>query len=138
MAFRMSNDAKNALCGSVITMFAGTVGSDGTATLFIREGTQPNTADENGTGGTLCVITGIGWNEATSGTAGLNSGTGYAGTAERSGTAGWGRLECINEFGTCRIDGDVGTSFYNVFTINNPVFTSGGLATLLSANIYMV
>lgn len=136
MAFRLSNDLKNALCLEVLTLMAGTSGTGGTASLTIMNGTQAASADDNGTGGTLCVINDIGWNVATSGTAGL-AGSAYTGTAGTSGTATWARMECVNESGTCRIDGDVGTAAGNVFTINVNSFSSGGLITLTSADIYM-
>lgn len=136
MAFRMSTGLKNALCLEVLTLMAGTSGTAGTASLTIMAGTQAASADDAGTGGTLCVITGIGWNAATSGTSPL-AGTSYTGTAGTSGTAVWARLECINDSGTCRIDGDVGTAAGNVFTINVNSFSSGGLITLTAADIYM-
>lgn len=135
MAFRMSLDLKNALCLEVLTLMAGTSGTDGTASLTIMAGTQAASADDAGTGGTLCVITGIGWNTTTTGTSGL-AGI-YTGTAGTSGTATWARMECINDSGTCRIDGDVGTAAGNVFTINVNSFSSGGLITLTAADIYM-
>lgn len=136
MAFRMSTGLKNALCLEVLTLMAGTSGTAGTASLTIMAGTQAASADDAGTGGTLCVITGIGWNTATSGTSAL-AGMAYTGTAGTSGTAVWARLECINDSGTCRIDGDVGTAAGNVFTINVNSFSSGGLITLTAADIYM-
>lgn len=136
MAFRMSTDLKNALCLEVMTLFAGTSGTAGTAQLTIMAGSQPGSADSSGTGGTLCVISGIGWNATTTGTAGLAS-SAYVGTAGTSGTAGWARLETINSSGTCRIDGDVGTAAGNVFTINVNSFSSGGEISLTSADIYM-
>mgnify|MGYP001767867042 CR=1 FL=1 len=139
MAFRISLDMKNALCSDVVKYLAGTYGTAGTASLTIRAGSQPGSADSSGTGATLCVISGIGWGTdsvaTTSGTA-LLYGT-FSGTAGTSGTAEWARLECINASGTCRIDGDVGTSVTNVFTINVNSFSSGGEINLLSANIYM-
>jgi len=134
-AFRMSNDLKNALCGNVISYIAGADGTDGL--LTISAGPQPGDAGSDGTGGTLCVIGGIAWNSTTSGTASLASTTGYAGTAIAAGTAGWGRLEYVGTAGTCRIDGDIGTSAAHVFMINVNNFSSGGVITLLSADIYM-
>lgn len=137
MAFRMSTDLKNALCKEVINLFAGTSGTAGTASLTIMNGTQALSANDAGTGATLCVITGIGWNETTSGTAGFAATGGYVGTAGTAGTATWARMETVNASGTCRIDGDVGTAAGNVFTINVNNFSSGGLITLTAADIYM-
>jgi len=70
MAFRTSLDLKNAICLSVLTLMAGTSGTAGTASLTIMAGAQPASADVDGTGGTLCVITGIGWGTTTSADAG--------------------------------------------------------------------
>lgn len=133
MAFAMNDALKNAVVLNVITLMAGTSGIAGTASLTIRAGSQPS-AESAGTGGTLCVISNIGWAAATSGTAAL-AGTAYVGTAGSTGSAGWARLECINDSGTCRIDGDVGTAATNAFTINVNSITSGGEVTLTAATI---
>jgi hypothetical protein len=135
MALKISTDLKNAACLNVINLLAGTSGTDGTASLKIIAGAQPTNADSSGTGGTLCVISGIGWNAATSGTAAL-WGT-FSGTAGSNGTPGWARMECVNASGTCRIDGDVGTAGTNTFTINVASITSGGVVTLTAADIYL-
>ena len=134
MAFAMNNTLKNALLGNAVTYLAGTTGTAGTATLTIRAGDQPS-AESAGTGGTLCVITGIGWNSGTAGTSTL-AGT-YVGTAGSTGDAGWARLECVNTAGTCRIDGNVGTSGTNTFTINTTTITEDGEVTLSAASIYI-
>lgn len=133
MAFAMNDALKNAVVLNVITLMAGTSGTAGTASLTIRAGTQPS-AESAGTGGTLCVISGIGWAAATSGTSVL-AGTAYVGTAGSTGVAGWARLECVNTSGTCRIDGDVGTAATNAFTINVNSITNGGEVTLTAATI---
>lgn len=138
MAFRMSNDLKNVLCNSgVVNQLAGTDGTDGTASLNIYNGTQPASGDDGTAGTLLCTISNIGWTAATAGTASFANTAGYTGTASATGTAGWGRMETVNENGTCRVDGDIGTSGANVFTINNASLTEGGVVTLLSADIYM-
>lgn len=139
MAFRLSTDLKNVLVNTMITTMAGTYGTAGTASLTIYTGTQPASADSDGTGSTIAVIENIGWsddNPTTSGTAALADS--YVGTSGEAGTAGWARLECINDAGTCRIDGDVGTSIANVFRINDTVIDGTAAVTLLSANIYTV
>lgn len=137
MALRMSLDIKNALCLDVLTYMAGTSGTGGTASLKIIAGSQPATADVDGTGGTLCVISNIGWGTTTSGTASFATAGGYSGTAGSTGTPGWARLETINSSGTCRIDGDVGTAGTNTFTINVNNITEDGVVTLTAANIYL-
>jgi hypothetical protein len=144
MALRISTDLKNFLCNTgVITQLAGTTGTAGTACIYFYNGTQAGNAD-NGTAGTLsgtfgsclCIISGVAWSAGTSGTAYLASSS-YAGTAVGTGTASWARAECVNANGTCRIDGDVGTSSANVFAINVSSLTAGGVVTLVSADIYM-
>jgi hypothetical protein len=138
MAFRMSTSLKNHLCNTgVVSALAGTTGASGTASLRLYTGTQPASADSGTSGIMLCEITGIGWDNATNGTSTFNSTAGYTGTAVQAGTIGWARMECISALGTCRIDGDAGTSSLNVFTINVPVLEVSGLVALNSANIYM-
>lgn len=146
MAFRMSTALKDYLCtAGIVVPMAGAVGDSGTAHLYIYTNTQPASADE-GTAGTLagtygtllCQIIGIAWTSATGGTCALANATGYYGTTETAGTAGWARLECVNDKGTCRIDGNIGTGAGNVFTINQSIFsTAGQIITLTSASIYM-
>lgn len=138
MAFRMSIDLKNELVNRTVQLMAGTIGTGGTAKLWIRDGSQPTDIGSAGTGGTLCVIENIGWGSAAAGTASFATAGGYTGTAGSDGTAGWARLECINDYGTCRIDGDVGTSAANVFTINVNDISSAGIISLTQANIYVV
>jgi hypothetical protein len=137
MAFRMSLDMRNALCLDALTYLAGTSGTGGTAQLTIRAGDQPGSAESAGTGGTLCVIAGIGWGTTTTGTSSFATTGGYSGTAGSTGTPGWARLETINASGTCRIDGDVGTSGTNVFTINVASIVEDGVVTLTAADIYL-
>lgn len=144
MAFRLSVASQNKLCDEMTKMIAGTTGTAGTAHLYIYAGTQATSATCGSTGtvegsyGTfLCEIINIGWASGTLGTAALASTAGYAGTAVATGTAGWARLERIAADGTYRIDGDVGTSANNVFTINVKAIASSASVTLLSADIYM-
>ncbi len=134
MAFQTNISMKNAVVNNVVTLLAGTSGTAGTASLTIRAGDQPS-AESAGTGGTLCVITGIGWNAATAGTSAL-AGT-YSGTAGSTNTPGWARLETINSSGTCRVDGGVGTASTSTFVINVATITEDGEVKLTSANIYL-
>ena len=145
MAFRMSTALKDYLCtAGIVKNFAGTMGTGGTGVLYMYTNSQPASADEgdagtlSGTYGTiLCVISGIGWADATTGTCSFATAGGYASTAHTSGTCGWARLECLNANGTCRIDGNAGTGAGNVFTINTAIMTKGDTITLLSADVYM-
>lgn len=133
MAFTMNDTLKDSILLSVITFMAGTSGTGGTASLTIRAGAQPS-AESAGTGGTLCVISGIGWNAGTGGTANISTSS-YVGTAGSTGVAGWGRLECFNTAGTCRIDGDIGTTGTNAFTINVNSIVKDGEVTMTAATI---
>lgn len=133
MAFAMNNTLKNLLLGNIVTYIAGTTGTAGTASLTIRAGVQPD-ADATGTGGTLCVITGIGWGPGTAGTSSLATSS-YVGTAGSTDVAVWARLECISGSGTCRVDGDVGTAGTNTFTINTTSLTADGEVTLSATSI---
>lgn len=136
MAFRMNNDLKNLIVNAIIPAIAGAVGESGTGCLTILAGSQPSSAETSGTGGTLCVISNIGWGASTNGTSVFVSETGYQGTAVAAGAAGWARLELQSTAGTYRIDGDVGTAVGNVFTINANSFSSGGVVSLLSSDLY--
>jgi hypothetical protein len=62
---------------------------------------------------------------------------GYAHVAVDDGEAGWARLTDSAGDGSYVIDGDVGESSANVFTINVDDIVSGGTITLLNADIYM-
>lgn len=146
MAFRMSTSLKDYLCtAGIVTNFAGTTGTGGTGVLYIYTNSQPASADEgacgtlSGTFGTiLAVISGIGWSTALTGTCAFATAGGYSSTSRTAGTAGWARLECLNDNGTCRIDGNVGTGLGNVWTINQAIFsTNGETVTLVSADVYM-
>lgn len=146
MAFRMSTSLKDYLCtAGIVTNFAGTTGTGGTAVLYIYTNTQPASADEgdcgtlSGTFGTiLAVIEGIGWGTALTGTCSFATAGGYSSTSRTAGTAGWARLECMNDNGTCRIDGNVGTGAGYVWTINSAVFTTNGQAvSIVAADVVM-
>lgn len=138
MAFRISTDLKNYMCNvGVAVPLSGTYGTDGTASLNLYSGTQPSTADSGTTGTLIATITGISWSSGVAGTASLFSSTGYSGTATIDGTIGWGRMENIGAFGTCRVDGDCGTSGSEVFAINVNVVSADDVVTLHSADIYM-
>lgn len=138
MAFRMSTALKNAMDDRVIEAMAGSFGTAGSASLALYNGTQPATADEAAAGTLLATIDGICWSQGSAGTAVLASTAGYAGTATSAGTVTWGRLSRVDgTYGTACIDGDVGTAGFNVFTINVANVSSGGIVTLLDADIYM-
>lgn len=147
-ALRLSTDLKNYVINQgIIKQVAGTAYTGGTASIKIYTGTQPDSADTApaGVNGTLlCTIISIGWGGGTmggtAGTAALASGTGYAGTAVATGTAGWARFETVGtnftgSAGTYRIDGDVGTSAAYTFVINSTSITNLATVTLLTAPI---
>ncbi len=144
MAFRISTDLKNYLVDKgVIEMLAGTTGTDGSANLKIYTNSQPTSADDgtagtlDGTFGTLlCEIKGISWSAGTGGTGSFTT-SGFKGTAVTNGTAGWARLEMVNDQGTCGVDGDCGTSAGNVFTINVSNIVVDQVVQILSSDIYM-
>jgi hypothetical protein len=147
MAFRLSVAAQNALVTDIVQMFAGTMGTGGTANLKIYSGTQPSSATCGSVGtinagsyGTLlCQISNIGWSwtSGTSGTAVLAATAGYTGTAVSTGVAGWARMENVGSDGTCRIDGDAGLTGASVFVISNINISSSDVVTLTAADIYM-
>ena len=136
----------------------GTITASGTEYAGIETGdiiVVTGTADNNGTYEVLTVATdnvitvttviaGADGTEAatvisprTANKSQLASAAGYAGTAVADGTAGWARLEDVAGNGSFVIDGDVGTSTANVFTINVATIATSGTVTLLNADIYM-
>jgi hypothetical protein len=148
MALRLSNDLKNEVINHIVTQVAGTCYTAGTASIKIYTGSQPADADTApaGVNGTLlCTIIKMGWGDgtcgATAGTASLAGGTGFAGTAVATGTAGWARISTVGtdlhtgSAGTYNIDGDVGTSGTCTFVINTVSITNLGAVTLLTAPI---
>ena len=147
MALRLSADLKNEIINRAIIKVAGTCYTAGTASIKFYTGTQPADADTvpSGANGTLlCTIINVGWAAgtcgATAGTAGLASGTGYAGTAVATGTAGWARFQTVGadftgSAGTFNIDGDVGTSGASTFIINSVSITNLSTVTLVTAPI---
>jgi hypothetical protein len=147
MALRLSTDLKNYIVNQgVAKQIAGTMGTGGTAVLKLYTGSQPATADAGTTGTIFAPFIGIGWG-GTNGTIGATSGTlafgtaaGYTGTAETSGTIGWGRIETVGtgytgSAATHRIDGDVGTAATCAFVVNSCVVTALGAVSVLSMPI---
>jgi hypothetical protein len=135
MAFRLSTLLKDIVLNNLVTNMASTVGTDGTASLNVYSGTQPASADDATAGSLLCSIANIGWAAATGGTSSLAAAAGYSGTAIATGTAGWARFEFLGSAGTYRMDGEVGTASTGTFVINAVSVSSGGIVTLLTANI---
>jgi hypothetical protein len=146
MAISFSRDLKNNILNKAfITSLAGSCGTAGTASLKIYSGTQPANADAATSGVLLVTISNIGWGTsfgATNGTAALAIAAGYTGTAATSGTATWGRMECVTtgytgSAATCRLDGEVSTVTGSTFVINNATIETGAVITLQSATIYL-
>lgn len=139
MAFKISLDLqKHLLNGGIISAIAGTSGTAGTATLNLYSGTQPANADAGTSGTLICTIAGISWNTATNGTTGLASTDGYSGTAIKAGTIGWGRMECISEKGTCRIDGNAGSNGGEVWSTTRCIVGAGDAVHLVTADLFVV
>lgn len=122
---RFSTDLKNKIIDNGIV---ANLEDTGAAELKIYDGTQGTSADLGTSGNLIVTISGISWNSATAGLAGV-TGT-FAGTAVASGTARWGRIEHAGTDGTYRLDGDVGTASTHVFVIDRAVVASGDLISL--------
>lgn len=134
MAFRLGTTLKNAFINEIINTLAGTTGINGTAKAIIYSGAMPDNpeTEPTGTSGTaICSIINIGWAECTAGTSDLAAAV--TGTVGVSGTAGWVRFETINDNGTFRIDGDVGTGATNALVLEFMPCTSGVVLTLGTA-----
>ena len=100
-------------------------------TLSIYTGSQPAAANDAATGTKLVDIMINGFNAPANGSATLNTSTPNTGTAEATGTAGWGRI--VRGSGE-RIDGTVGTSGTD-FTINSTSITNGATVTLTAMTV---
>jgi hypothetical protein len=137
MAIRLSTTLKDALINAAITYLAGTAGSNGTASLEIRTGSQPADADTAPTGTLLCTIGSFGWDAATDGEAVLPREDLYTGTAVATGTAGWASITTVGAAGTYRIDGGAGTGTAgdNDFTLNSIIITSGDTIELYDTKL---
>lgn len=127
MALRINDGLRSYIVDS------GVVGAIGTAgVLKIYEGTQPGTAGDAATGNLIVEISGISWNAATNGTAGITATK--SGTAGTDGTAGWGRLSGTDG-STYILDGDCGTATTNVFQVDSVAILEDAEVTLVSASI---
>jgi len=150
MAFRFNDDAKNYIINQgIVKQLAGTMGTGGTATLYIYTGSQPDSANDapSGTSGTLlCTIINIGWGGsngtrgATCGTIAFGTSGGYTGTAVADGTAGWGRFQrygtgFTGSAATFRVDGDVGVAGTCTFVIDSVEIATSGLVNIQTFNI---
>jgi len=137
MAIRLSTTLKDALINAAITYLAGTAGSNGTASLEIRTGSQPADADTAPTGTLLCTVGSFGWDAATDGEATLAGGDPPTGTAIATGTAGWASIKTVGAAGTYRIDGGAGTGTAgdDDFTLNSIIITSGNTIEMYSAKL---
>lgn len=127
MALRLNNLVRSSLLNG------GILGSFGTASLKVYDGTQPGTGGAtSGTSLLLVTIGGITWNAASNGTAVLSgSKTGTAGT---TGTAAWARLtDGVST--TLMIDGACGTGASNDYVIDTLVITAATVVTLTSATL---
>jgi hypothetical protein len=136
MALFMNNTMKNYLINQgIITQLAGTSGTAGTASMNIYSGAQPASGDSAPTGILLATVNSISWGASTAGSSSL---TGIiSGTAGTAGTAGWARIKTVNSNGTFNLDGDVGTSGTNVFTIDTAALTAGEAIAIRTLNLVL-
>lgn len=112
---------------------SGVVGALGTAAILkVYEGTQPGTAGDATTANMLVEITGISWNAASNGTAGIVATV--SGTAGTDGTATWARL-AGTDGSTYILDGGCGTAGTWDFVITATAIETDDVVSLISATL---
>lgn len=106
MAFRIPNNVRSAACDAVVDLLDA---GSGAATIEVRTGSQPATANDAATGTVLATFTlaDPAFGAASSGVATMAS-TPRTTTGSAAGTAGWFRAK--DSAGATVFDGSVGTS----------------------------
>jgi hypothetical protein len=134
MALRIPNAVRDLACDAVTN--AADAGA-GAATVEIRTGSQPATANDTATGTLLATIT-CADPAFTSGGTGVNTlaGTPRTATAGATGTAGWFRMKDSN--GNTVMDGSVtATGGGGEIELNATAITSGGDVSITSGTVTM-
>ena len=130
MAIALNDAIRSKVVDRVTAYLSGTGGTSGnTGMMRVYAGSQPADGGGSTSGSTMLVqITGLSWNAATNGTAGIAASK--AGTAGEAGEAGWARLSSSD--GTSYvIDGDVVSDFI----IDTTTVEESAVVTVTEANI---
>ncbi|MFI7468156.1 hypothetical protein [Nonomuraea sp. NPDC049646] len=132
MAFRLPTGVRNAACDAIVDALDAGAGA---ATIEVRSGTQPATADAAATGTVLATFTlaDPAFGPASGGGANLLS-TPRSTTGSAAGTAGWFRAKDSN--GNTCFDGSVGTSGADM-NLNTLTISVGVAVDLTSGTVTM-
>lgn len=128
MATRLSNATRSAITDATAARFDAGAGA---ATIEIRTGSQPATAETAATGTLLATLTFAdpAWAAASNGVAALDATPVISGTGVAAGTAGWFRVKDSN--GNTVIDGAVGSEL----TLDNAVIAIGQTVNITSGTM---
>lgn len=132
MAIRIPTAVRNAACDAVVDLADAGAGA---ATIEIRTGSQPATANDAATGSVLATIpcADPAFGSASSGTAAL-AGVPRSVTASGTGTAGWFRLK--DSDGTTVLDGSVtATGGGGELTLATTSLSTGATVEITSGGI---
>lgn len=132
MALRIPTAARNAACDAVVDLADAGAGA---ATIEIRTGSQPATANDAATGTLLATVTCAdpAFGSASSGVATL-AGTPLSTSGVAAGTAGWFRMK--DSAGNTVMDGSVGTSGAEL-NLNTTTISVGVTVTVSSGTVTM-
>jgi hypothetical protein len=132
MAFRIPTSVRNAACDAIVDLLDAGAGA---ATIEVRSGSQPATANDAATGTLLATFTlaDPAFGAASSGVANLAS-TPRTTTGAAAGTAGWFRAK--DSSGNTVFDGSVGTSGADM-NLNTLTISVGVSVELTSGTVTM-
>jgi hypothetical protein len=132
MATRIPTAARNAACDAVVDLADAGAGA---ATIEIRTGSQPASANDTATGTLLATVTCAdpAFGSASSGVATL-AGTPLSTTGVAAGTAGWFRMK--DSAGNTVMDGSVGTSGAEL-NLNTTTISVGVTVQVTSGTVTM-
>ena len=130
MAFRLPTAVRNATCDAIVDALDAGAGA---ATIEVRTGSQPASANDAATGTVLCTFTlaDPAFGAASTGVATMAS-TPRSTTGSAAGTAGWFRAK--DSTGATVFDGDVGTSGA-VLNLNTLTISVGVSVEIVSGTV---
>jgi len=132
MAWNLAIAARNAAGDGLM----GLLDTGGTATIQIREGTQPASADDTATGLLLATLTlnNPAWNSFVAGVGTGDASLAITSTIVGTGVAGHARL--LNGDGTTHSDMDIAEGS-GIFAFNDIDFVTGGTVSIGTMSITM-
>lgn len=132
MTTRLATATQNANTTATANLFDAGAGA---ATIEVRTGAQPATANDPATGTLLLTWTlaDPAWGAPVAGSAALDATPTITAVAVAAGTAGWFRAKDSN--GNTVLDGSVGSAPANQLTFDNPVIALGQTVNLTAGTL---